>query len=84
MDSTNIFQFFASFKLNFTILPQNSKFWAYSDWHHSFSTLKKKILFGYEIPLCEVHTNATQNMNITNTNISRDFYVQFYLYFTKK
>ena len=84
MDSTSIFQFFASFKYNLIILPQNSKFWTYSDRHHNLSILNKSLIWLKNFQCAKFILNVTQNMNITNTNTYRDFYLQFYLYLTQK
>ena len=35
MNTTKIFQFLAIIEQNFTVLPQNIRFWTYSAWHHS-------------------------------------------------
>ena len=34
-NTSKIFQFPAIFEQNFTVLPQNIRFWTYSAWHHS-------------------------------------------------
>ena len=49
VDTIKIFQFLAIFEQNFTVLPQNNKFWTYSAWHHN---LYLKLC--QELPLCQI------------------------------
>ena len=79
MDTTTIFHFLTIFAHNFTISPQNSKFWKWSAWHHSWY-----LYLGYELPLCKILYQCINKYEYyQDFPISRDFWTKFYCFTPK-